>query len=241
MTPADDIPSDELSMTYGPARTSPWAVSALLCSFAVCCLPMTLLAPLLGLRALVQIRANPAIRGRGMAISGITIAGFVVIGWVLGFWWWHIHARIPMLQGPREELAAGYAGDLKSFKAGFFGDGATASDAEAAEFIAELSRRYGSFIDSAQSPISTSRAPLTGPAALRIPYTFQFDQGPVEAEAQFVTFGPSRGIVPHFVFKWKWIHVSDPLRGDLVYPVSATAETLAKPPAASQFQPGFRP
>jgi hypothetical protein len=200
-----------------------WAVGSLLCSVAICCPVMTIIGPALGLRALVQIKANPAMLGRRMALTGIIVGTVATLLWIGGFFWWHYKARLPMLNGPQAELRAGLSGNIAGFKAGFTGPGAQGSDAEVISFLHELSSRYGTFIDAAVNPSPSNPTSLADPSSLRISYLFRFTNGQVEAEALFVTFGPS-SVMPHPVFKWKWIRVIDPRRGDLVYPVAEAAQ-----------------
>jgi hypothetical protein len=191
---------------------------------------------LLGIRALVEIRANPTIGGRSLAKSGIAIGVAVCLFWVAGLVWWHFNARQPMMNGPVEELRAAYSGDLGQFKSGFTAAGESAADDEAERFVAELKTRFGAFRDSALSNTPQTQATLAGRPVLRIAYTLHFDRGLVEAEASFVTFGETRSILPTFVFEWDWLRIIDPERGDLVYPESARAAATTPPPAP-QTQP----
>src|SRR5687768_10856974 len=83
-------------------RTSSWAVASFLCSIAVCCPPMTLVGPLLGARALVEMKAHPHVRGRGTALAGIVIGVVALLGWCVLAILWHIQARRPMVNGPEQ-------------------------------------------------------------------------------------------------------------------------------------------
>jgi hypothetical protein len=213
----------------------------LLCSIALCCPVVSMLGVLFGIRAIVEIRANPSIAGRGLAKSGIIIGLTVCVMWVAGLIWWHFNARQPMMNGPVAELRAGFDDDMPTFKAGFTAAGESVPDAEARQFIAALRTRYGGFRDSAMSVTSQNQAPLTGRPVLRISYTLQFDRGPVEAEAAFVTFGETQSIVPKLVFQWEWIRIIDATQGDLVYPESARAEALAPPATQPQIQVATQP
>ena len=215
----------------GPrGELSLWALASLLCSVSMICPPAAVLGPLLGVRALVEIKSNPNRRGRRLALAGIVIGVLATGGWGVAAWWWNVNARRPMVEGPKVELEAGFRGDLTALKRGFHGDGATAADAEAAAFIAALRERYGRFLGTAQnrgdaaggSPIDRSRP--------RIPYLLQFETGPVEAEAEFIiTAAGARRLV----LKFGWIVVRDDERGDLVYPKSAEA-VVDEAPAAEE-------
>lgn len=210
----DDRPSP-----IAPASpiTSPWAIASLLCGIAFCP-PVALFGVLLGARALLQIKANPMLRGRNLALAGIMLGVFSQVCLVCVLIWWHFNARIPMMQGPREQLQAAMAGDVTAFQAGFHGKGAAASENQAKQFVNELESRYGRLLDSGISQASTTKAAMAGSAELTIPYTLVFARQSVEAEAVFMTFAPTR-VVPQPVFKWISIRIFDPDRGDLVYPV----------------------
>jgi hypothetical protein len=51
-----------------------------------------------------------------------------------------------------------------------------------------------------------------------VAYTFEFESGPVEAEARFVVWAQGQGLV----LKFAWLAFRDQEEGDLVYPASAT-------------------
>jgi hypothetical protein len=206
------------SQTASPRQiTSPWAVASLLCGVTFLP-PLALFGILLGFRALLQIKADPTQRGRGVAIAGIILGALSQICLVLGLVWWHFNARIPMMHGPREELQAGMSGKVAAFKAEFHGRGASAPDHVSRTFLNELESRYGRLLDSQISASSPTKAPLAGSTELSISYTFIFARQTVEAEAVFITFAPTR-VLPDPVFKWVSIRIIDPDRGDLAYPV----------------------
>lgn len=209
-----------------PSVTSTWAAASLLCGVAVCCPAMTVISILLGVRALVQIKANPSMRGRGMALTGITLGVLATIGWIVGAIWWHVHARTPMMYGPREALHAGNIGNLAVFKEWFHDDAPAAADSDAITFLAELNSRYGRFVNSTISANPASKPSLTGSTEIVISYSLQFEKQTVESQAAFITFAPSR-LIPRPVFKWAWLRITDTQHGDLVYPVAAP---LAAPP-----------
>jgi hypothetical protein len=230
---ADNAGRSAASDSGASLRVSTWAVASLLVSIAACCpFISSVLAILMGVRALIEIRANPMVKGRNYAIAGIIIGVVTILAWSSGARWWHVHARLPLISGPQAELRRGLGGDVLGFKAGFHGHGALTDDAEAAAFLRHLSTRYGDLVGIEQSDAGRDAPAPTGPAVIRITYLLRFQRCQVQAEAAFVTFGPAR-VVPDPVFKWKWIRVIDPDRGDLIYPQSASAEALAQPQAAS--------
>jgi hypothetical protein len=200
----------------------------LLCSVAVCCPAMTVAGALLAVRALIEIKADSRIRGRGLAITGLAVGATSMIAWIILAMWWHWNARVPMMDGPAEPLGAGIRGDVAAFQAAFH-DQAKSSVNEATSFLNELKARYGLLLDTSQRESAPDPAPLTGgPSAIRAPYVFKFERQSVDAEAAFVTFAPAR-VIPKPVFKWQWLRIIDPQRGDLIYPVASNGAIGAQP------------
>ncbi|MHC4948461.1 MAG: DUF4190 domain-containing protein, partial [Planctomycetota bacterium] len=205
---------------------SGWALGALLCSLALACPPLTLVAPVLGLRALHDIRARGDRRGRGLAQAAIVIGTLATAGWVAALLWWHVTVRRPLLDGPAEALATGLAGDVSGFHAAFDGTGA-ATEAEAGVFLGELSARYGRLAGMDQRRVEDlDGLPARPPGGAVVPYVLAFETGTVEAEAAFRLRDEASG---RFVFRWAWIAVRDAEAGDLVYPASYE-EAARRPP-----------
>src|SRR5262245_55942705 len=210
-------------------RTSSWALASLLCSTAVCCPAMSIIGPLLGARALVEIKAHPNVSGRRLAWSGIAIGVVSLLLWAAALVWWHFNARVPMMSGPVEALRRGLDGDIAAFREAFEDDkNRLSSDAEAEAFLSQLGQRYGRLIDSAQRTDTPPPPSGIRESALRIGYVMQFERGQVNAEAAFVTFAKSR-LIPKPAFKWRFVRIIDPERGDLVYPASTSIEAAGGP------------
>lgn len=191
-----------------------WAMLSLLCSLVVFCPVLTLLGPLLGVKALMDIRSRPWLRGRGIALAGIII-GLIATAMSGGAgYWWHVNVRTPILHGPAEELRAGYAGDYDRFRAGFIGAGAEASDDAVEAFFRELDRRYGRLISITQDRTVEDEDDAEGLNPY-VPYVFHFEREIASAEAELVLF--AEGLSP----RWKSIMISDPAWGELIYPPGA--------------------
>jgi hypothetical protein len=203
---------------------STWAILALVLSASVFCPVFTMLGPLFALRGLAEIKAQPRLRGRRLALAAMVIGVLATVGWTAGAILWNKHARRPMLAGPEPALRAGLAGEVESFQSAFAGQQSTASSKEAGAFLDELTRRYGALDGCEIDTAGKGSMPAGGQG--RIPYVLHFRSGDVKAEALFITFG-GRMLKP--VFKWNWIRVIDPQRGDLVYPLEERER--AKPPA----------
>lgn len=204
----------------GARRTSAWALLSLVAGVCFMCPAASLLAPVLGAAALLELKRNPLRSGRRLAFAGIILGVLGAAWWAAAAGWWQVNARLPMLEGPARLLRLGLGGDVEAFRAGFTGP--EPGTAEAAAFLSETAGRYGGFIRSQQrEPSAGAGAAGTGWASgrARIPYTFLFEAGPVEAEAEFVvTAGGARPLL-----KFAWFALRDDERGDLVYPASAAA------------------
>lgn len=197
-----------------PAKvTSPWAIASLMCSLVVVCPLATLLGPLIGLKAIAEIRARPGLKGTPLALAGIAIGLAVTIMWVGSLFWLNSSVRQPIVRGPVNELQAGFRGDPTGFKAGFVGSGAEMPDEHAVTFINELTRRYGPF-----RAMEINENAVLDPDASEIQdylvsYVMTFDRAVVEAQAAFVPFEDMRP-----VGKWRWIVIKDDELGDFAYP-----------------------
>ncbi len=191
--------------------TSRWAMVALGTSLAFCCPVLTILGPLLAVRALVETRANPAMRGRGMAIAALWIGVVGCAAWIALLFWWNANVRDAMIHGPQAAIHAGMAGDLAAFHDQFVGAGATASDDRANAFLAAIGDRYGAFQYAAQDQMAAASTPATG-REVTIPYVLNFDSGPVKSEVRLVLF--ARGLKPRL----QTITIKDAMRGELTYP-----------------------
>lgn len=198
-----------------PAKhNSPWAIAALMCSLVILCPLATLLGPMLGLKAIADIRAQPGLKGTRYAVAAIVIGLLMTATWFATAAMLNAGIRQPILTGPVEPLQAGFQGDIVGFKAGFDGRGAEATDEQAIAFINELTRRYGVFHHMELATADPDADPPDTDSVKRIvPYTMTFERGLLEAEAAFVPFEGMR-----FIGKWRWIVIYDDELGDLKFP-----------------------
>ena len=196
-------------------KTSGLAITSLIFSLIVCCPVATIIGPLLGLGALVQIGRNPALKGRGLAFAAIIMGVVFTLaqGWG-GYQMWQVMK--PVLEGPDAALTAGFAGDTAALKAEFHGAGATASDAEVTVFIGELRKRYGAYQSCRHDRTAAGPTGTYGDPVIPFPYILTFDNGEVHAEAEYVFAEQGIG----WIKKWGSITVFDPDLGDLTYPPS---------------------
>jgi hypothetical protein len=214
-------------------RTSGLAITAFVLSLVaiIPCLGL-LLAPIgviLGLVGVVTVAGSPARKGAGLAVAAIVI-GAIVFGGQLwgGYMLWQTIVG-PVMRGPNDALVAGFAGDIAGFKSHFHGEGAAADDATAKAFIDELRARYGEY-QSCTPDNARGAQPSYGQPSQVIPYTLQFKNGSVSAEAEMIFADESTGQI--FIMKWGYIKILDPERGDLRYPPAA--EKAEKQPAGEE-------
>ncbi len=190
---------------------SRWAIVALGTSLALFCPLFTIVGPLLGIRALVQIRAHPGRSGRGMALAAIWIGAIGCVGWIALLIWWNTNVRRELLQGPQTALRLAFAGDNPGFRERFIGDGANASDDRIKGFVDQLRERFGQF--SAASQDDSAPAPAqSGGRDVEIPYVLQFESGPVKADTRILLFADF--LAPRLLS----ITVKDAERGNIAFP-----------------------
>ena len=223
-----------------PPKTSRLAVTSLIFSLILCCPLTTILGPLLGLVSVIRIGGNPALKGRGIAVAAILLGAIFTGG---QFWCaYKLYAvfAVPVKEGPRAAMAAGFAGDLAGFKSGLFGDAAAASDGEAQAFIDELGRRYGAFVSCRLDEAEFERNPPSMEQMMKpvkpFPYVFEFENATVTADVEFGTVDPNTGRFLGGV-KFGQIVVHDSDLGDLTFPDpdwgggSGTPPEVTPPPA----------
>lgn len=206
-----------------PRRVSNWAITAVVCSVFIFCPLLSLLGPLLAVKAIADIRTRPGLSGNGLAVTAIVIGLASIALWSGSAWWWHNAVRVPLLEGPREALMRGQLGDVDAFRSAFQSDAATLEPAVAGEFLTEMTARYGVLRDVLQDRFSTE-GETADPGRLSpvVPYVLQFESGLVRAEAEFIVFAPgftSPNVQSwELVAKWRSIVILDDDLGDLAYP-----------------------
>ena len=204
-------PETAATPSFTKQQTSLWALASLLCAIAFICPIAPILSLVFALVGALDLRRHPHRRGKRLVVAGVIVSVLALCGWGVAARLWEVHARRPMLYGPVEAIAAGQNGDVAGFRVAFLDQ---ASEPEAAAFLDSVNERYGWLAGSSQrddgaQPVSTVRR-------ARIPYTFLFETGPVEAEAEFIIAAEHGG----FVLRFAWVVIHDPVMGDLVYPAT---------------------
>lgn len=208
---------EEQPIMTADRKTSGLAIGSLICSLIFCCPVTTVLGVLLGLGALVSIGSNPAKKGKGLAITGILIGVIATIGTVMsGKYVWDNYIK-PIMDGPREVLTAGFAGDPDGVRASMHGPAATATDEEIAAFFDELTARYGAFQSVRIDETAQQPQPQPGAQSQSFPYVFEFSDTTVSGEAE-MTFSAQGQLV----MKWSEIVIIDDENGDLIFPATPT-------------------
>lgn len=196
-------------------KTSGLAVTSLIFSLILCCPLTTILGPLLGLGALLQIGRNPALKGRGIAFAAIIMGVVFSVAQGIGAYQGYRAFVLPVMEGPRVAFETGFANDPTGFRAEFYGEGAATSDAEVQAFIDELRQRYGEFVslhfDDANAP-----QPAFRQSSAPFPYKITFENAAVTSEAELIFADEATSA---FVMKWGSITIFDSDLGDLAYPL----------------------
>jgi len=102
-------------MKNNSAPLNPWAFVAIVCSVGMCPF-FTIAGVLLGIRAIVDIKARPGTRGIRLAWAAIFIGGLVTGLWGGGMLWWNINVRGQMQQGPVRAIIEGQHDSLTFLK-----------------------------------------------------------------------------------------------------------------------------
>lgn len=182
------IPDDQ-AVASSP-RTSAMAITALVFSL-ICCIPTTVLGLILGVISAVQIAGNPQKKGMGIAVVaivlGLIFSGAQAVLYPMG---WKVFADMAtlMAEGPAPAMEKGYAGDLQGFRDSFYGNGATASDAEVQAFLDSVKDACGDF----QSALMTGQ-PAMGDQQPVITYSLTFSDTVVNADVQLIFSDPASG------------------------------------------------
>ena len=195
---------------------NPWAFVAIVCSIGMCPF-FTIAGVLLGIRALVDIKARPGTRGVRLAWAAICIGALVTGFWGDGMLWWDVTVRRQMQQGPIEAIIEGQSDEIK-----FIVEFTSMYSEEAKVFLDELNNRYGSLESGNQVESSQVEGEELAfylmPLQADLRYELKFSKAPkIEATARFVLFSKESSL-RQFRNKFAWICIHDEELGDLVYP-----------------------
>jgi len=204
-------------------QRSTLATVSLICSFIICCPIVTIFGPLLGLIALVKLKRNPALKGKGFAWTGIivgtisTIISVLLIVVVVTFGFTVIDR---MAMAAQTTIQAGYDGDYETFRDSMSSMNSPVTDEEIQEFIEELRTRYGTF-DSVvfdMEPDTQTLQQTGGDAAM--PMHLVFEETDVSAEILLRPI-PNNSSPLDLTFQLNCILIIDPVNGDLAFPAGS--------------------
>ncbi len=157
-----------------PQRLSPLAMA----SIALSVLPVgSLLAPILGIAALVQLRRRPDLRGAAVAWGGIAL-GTAASALMVGGAYWMYRSLVQLADRPATALAAAWGGDAEEFRAQMTPPANEVTGARLAGWVAPLRDRLGAFDGAEMAP-----KPPPPPAGalpereMRAGYVCRFSQG----------------------------------------------------------------
>ena len=122
-------------------RLSPLAMA----SIATSVLPVgSLLAPILGIAALLQLRRRPDLRGAGVAWGGIVI-GTAASALMVGGAYWMYRSLQQLADRPGTALAAAWAGEAELFRAQMAAPANEVTAPRLEAWVAPLKARLGTF------------------------------------------------------------------------------------------------
>ena len=203
-------------MKINSAPLNPWAFVAIVCSVGMCPF-FTIAGVLLGIRAIVDIKARPGTRGIRLAWAAIFIGSLVTGLWGGGMMWWNINVRGQMQQGPVRAIIEGQHDSLIFLK-----HFTVQNKEEASMFLDELALRYGIAESGKQlESIQIEDAELAFfmmPLEANLNYEFTFSNASsVKAEAKFILFKKNDNS-RQFTNRFDWFCIYDERLGNLVYP-----------------------
>jgi hypothetical protein len=201
--------------SHPPKPVTPWAFASVLCSLAVFCPVLTLVGPVLGIKALAEIRLQPGLGGRGLATAGIVIGLAVTLTWGAIALWWQVTVRTPLIDGPIAEIQALQRGEIDRFRNGFVGEAAMAGEDEILAFAGQMAQRYGLLLRIEQDPLSDIDPVGEHRFEARVPYVFHFETGTVRSVARFEV---RRLRSLRLGAGWRSMTLFDEQRGDITFP-----------------------
>jgi hypothetical protein len=210
-------------MKTNSAPLNPWAFVAIVCSIGMCPF-FTIAGVLLGVRALVDIKARPGTRGVRLAWSAIFIGSLVTGLWGGGMLWWNFNVRGQMQHGLVDSILNGQEND-KDFVVHFTNQ----NQKEAEVFLLTLKERYGMLESGEQIESHYAEggelAFYLMPLEAVLKYDLRFSNASkIDAAARFVLFDVSNE-TRQFTNKFAWICIYDEDRGNLVYPSDAKIDS----------------
>ena len=206
---------------------NPWSLVAVLCAIGLCPF-FTIAAILLGIRALVDIKAKGDTRGVRLAWFAILFGSLMTGLWGGGMLWWNLNVRNRIENGPIEAIISGQNGDMTEFESSFV---TPDSNEETSIFLATIHSRYG-LLQSGELNPEMKEATVDGsrlflgmvPLESELAYVLHFtNDNEIHLTGKFELFKEVDGD-NQFMNRFRWIRIHDEENGDLVYPVNVVME-----------------
>ena len=154
-------PPDAAPVDAGPAAPRRWSTLALV-SLVLSVLPAgSVIAPLAGIVALLQLRRRPDLRGAGIAWAGIAV-GVVASSLMVGGAWSLWREFMLLSERPSIALRAAWTEDASTFREQMAGAGREASAEALRAWIAPVRARLGDFrgLEMSKTPPQAPERPL---------------------------------------------------------------------------------
>ena len=206
---------------------NPWSLVAVLCSIGLCPF-FTIAAILLGVRALVDIKAKGDTRGVRLAWFAILFGSMMTGLWGGGMLWWNLNVRNRIENGPIQAIISAQNGDMTEFESSFV---TPDSNEETSIFLALIHSRYG-LLQSGELNPEMNEAAVDGsrlflgmvPLESELAYVLHFtNDNEIHLTAKFELFKEVDG-GKQFMNRFRWMRIHDEENGDLVYPVDVVME-----------------
>jgi hypothetical protein len=165
---------------YDPAEMGPRRRSALaVLSLVLSVLPVgSLVAPILGTVALVQLRRDPRLDGRALAWAGIVV-GVVASSLMVGGAWMQWVSFQRVVEMPRIAIEAAMASDADAMRAQLSKPGSEATSADIQAFGGTLRSSFGTFRGLRVDSRPPAEAGQPRDREVRAPFIATFERGEV--------------------------------------------------------------
>ncbi len=210
-------------------KLNPWSVVAMLCAVGMCPI-FSVASILLGIRALVDIKAKDDTKGTRLAWAAILVGSLVTGLWGGGMLWWNKYVRSNIEQGPIVAIMHAQKDDYALLRSALV---TSPSQIEAERFIDHMQQRYG-VLQSGGLDQSITESPVDGsnlffgmvPIEAELSYILHFEHTKdVQLIAKFNLFR-TVDEKPQFTNKFSWFHIEDDELGALVYPATVVESEL---------------
>lgn len=210
-------------------KLNSWSAVAMLCSIGMCPI-FSIASILLGIRAIIDIKAKGDTRGVRLAWFAILIGSLVTGLWGGGMLWWNKNVRSNISHAPIIAIMQAQSDNYANFDAAFI---TNHSKSEVELFIKELERRYGTLLGGELDKTITDSS-VDGnnlflgmvPIEAELSYVLHFEKDQkIPLVAKFNLF-VTRNDASEFTNRFSWFRIKDDEFGDLVFPITEEKKDL---------------